>query len=235
MNRKIIAILCLIPIVSSAKIKSHYSSHNNSHSHVEQKSSDVPLIIKSPKVASEESIVFFISGDGGWNSFDQAFSDECVKLGYHVVGLNALKYFWQKKTPQEAANKIAQVLNEYLMLFKKDKIILCGYSFGADVLPFIYTRLPSQLKNQVVKLKMLSPASFTDFEIHISDLLGSKNSLRSMQVASELHKINIPIVCFYGSEEELKPLAKYKAPNFSVSIVQGDHHYEQNLLEIVKR
>lgn len=235
MNRKLISILFLLPLVLNAKVKSPYLSHNNICSHVEQKSSSFPLIIKSPKVASEQSIVFFISGDGGWNSFDQAFADEYAKLGYHVIGLNALKYFWQKKSPQEAANNIAQILNEYLLLFKKDKIILCGYSFGADVLPFIYTRLPLQIKGQVVKLKMLSPASFTDFEIHISDLLGSKNSLRSMQVASELHKISIPTICFYGSEEEIKPLANYKAPNFSINIVSGDHHYEQNFINIVKR
>ena len=226
--------LGLLPTLLNANTK--FGNVINAYSYsMEYKSSDIPLVITSPKVASEESVIFFISGDGGWNSFDQKLSEEYAKHGYHVIGLNALKFFWQKKTPQQAANSIAQVLNEYLRLFKKDKIILSGYSFGADVLPFIYNRLPANLKNQVVKLKLLSPASFTDFEIHVSDLLGSKNSLRSMQVASELQKITIPTICFYGLEEEIKPLANYKATNFSIYIVPGDHHYEQNLLNIVRR
>lgn len=235
MNHTIVFLFCLLPIVLSAKIKHDDTNIVSAYSVKSQNSLTLPLVITSPKVASAESIVFFISGDGGWNSFDQALSDGYAKLGYHVIGLNSFKYFWQKKSPQQAANSVAQVLNEYMALFKKDKIILCGYSFGAEVLPFIYTRLPTQLKNQVVVLKMLSPASFTDFEIHVSDLLGSKNSLRSMQVASELHKVTIPIICFYGSEEEEKPLTKFKASNFSISIVNGDHHYAENLVNIIKR
>src|SRR5436190_13946887 len=84
-------------------------------------------------------LVFYISGDGGFNKFSTSFMQSLNKEGYAVIGLDAKDYFWNKKRPQEAATAIEEVLNGSNKEWKKKNIVLIGYSFGADVSPFMLT------------------------------------------------------------------------------------------------
>jgi type IV secretory pathway VirJ component len=195
---------------------------------------DLPIIITKAKIDKEDKLVLFISGDGGWNSFSQKLVDSYASNGFDVIGLNSLKYFWKKKTPQETANDIAELLNKYSGEWHKKKIIICGFSFGADVAPFIYRRLPDDLKNKIILVQLISPSSFTDFEIHVMDLLGSHNSVRSMNIASEVKLMDVPVVCYYGDLEKEKPLSELKKADFKVIILKGDHHYAKSYPEIAK-
>lgn len=195
---------------------------------------DLPIIITKAKTDKEDKLVLFISGDGGWNKFSQKLADSYALNGFPVIGLNSFKYFWKKKTPQETANDIAELLNKYANEWHKKKIIICGFSFGADVAPFIYQRLPDNLKNKTVLVQLISPSSFTDFEIHVMDLLSSNNSVRSMNIASEIKLMDLPVVCYYGDLEKDKPLGDLKKANLKVVILKGDHHYEKSYPEIAK-
>lgn len=195
---------------------------------------DLPLIISKAKTDKEDKFVLFISGDGGWNSFSQKLVESYTYNGFNVIGLNSFKYFWKKKTPQETANDIAGLLNTYSSEWHKQKIIICGFSFGADVAPFIYTRLPQVLKNKIILTQLISPSSSTDFEIHVMDMLGSNNAVRSMDIAAEVKLIDVPVICYYGEQETEKPLSTIKKPNFKLVILNGDHHYENSYSEIAK-
>lgn len=197
-------------------------------------SGDLPVIVSRPKSDNSDKLIIFITGDGGWNTFSKQLADSYVKEGIPVVALNGLKYFWKKKSPQEAANDVASLITKYSAEWQKKKIVLCGYSFGADVTPFIYRRLPAHLKSKVVLLQLLSPASFTDFEIHISDLFGSKDPVRSMDILSELKSVDAPVICYYGSLEEEKPFQNQQKVGFKVSILPGDHHYKNSFSAIAK-
>ena len=195
---------------------------------------DLPVIITKAKIDKEDKLVLFISGDGGWNSFSQKLVDSYASNGFDVIGLNSLKYFWKKKTPQETANDIAELLNKYSGEWHKKKIIICGFSFGADVAPFIYRRLPDDLKNKIILVQLISPSSFTDFEIHVMDLLGSHNSVRSMNIASEVKLMDVPVVCYYGDLEKEKPLSELKKADLKIILLKGDHHYAKSYPEIAK-
>ena len=50
-------------------------------------------------------LIFYISGDGGFNKFSTSFMQSLNKEGYAVIGLDAKDYFWNKKKPQEAADR----------------------------------------------------------------------------------------------------------------------------------
>ena len=79
--------------------------------------------------------MFYISGDGGFNKFSTSLMQNLNRQGYAVIGLNAKEYFWKKRTPKEAAGSIESVINESAL--KQKNIVLIGYSFGADVAPFM--------------------------------------------------------------------------------------------------
>lgn len=46
-----------------------------------------------------------------------------------------------------------------------------GYSFGADILPFAFNRLPEAQRNKVQLLSLLGLDTTTDFEIHVAGCL----------------------------------------------------------------
>lgn len=196
--------------------------------------SDLPIIISKAKIDKEDRFVLFISGDGGWNSFSQKLVESYTSNGFNVIGLNSFKYFWKKKTPQQTADDLARILSTYENEWHKQKIIILGFSFGADVAPFIYTHLPETLKNKITLVQLISPSSFTDFEIHVADMLGSGNAVRSMNIAAEVNLINVPVICYYGEQETEKPLTTLKKSNLKTVILAGDHHYAKSYPEIVK-
>jgi type IV secretory pathway VirJ component len=194
---------------------------------------DLPVTITRAKIERGDRLILLISGDGGWNTFSQQLADTYAEKGSSVIGFNSLKYFWKKKTPQETANDIATLLNKYLTEWKKKNVVICGFSFGADVTPFFYRRLPENLKSKITLIQLISPSSSTDFEIHVSDLFSSKNPARSMDTASEVKAMNAQIICYYGELEPDKPLQGLKIPNFKTIILKGDHHYKTSYSEII--
>ena len=107
-------------------------------------------------------------------------------MGVPVIVLNSLKYFWSKKSPEEATNAAIALLEEYTAIWKKKNILLCGYSFGADVMPFIYNRLPGVLKEKVTRIQLLSPSAYTDFEIHVSYLFISKKIVSRLRLKKSI-------------------------------------------------
>src|SRR3974390_3039131 len=80
-------------------------------------------------------LILYISGDGGFNNFSEAFMKEWNNNGYPVVALNAKSYFWNTKTPDVVTADVSGLITRYLSLWRRNEVILVGYSFGADVMP----------------------------------------------------------------------------------------------------
>ena len=49
----------------------------------------------------DKPLIFYISGDGGFNKFSTALCESFSKKGYDVCALNARSYFNNKKTPEQ--------------------------------------------------------------------------------------------------------------------------------------
>lgn len=194
----------------------------------------LPVVISRAQMDNKAQLVLFISGDGGWNSFSKHMAASYNAEGFDVIGLNSFKYFWKKKTPIEAASDIAELLNTYLSEWHKQQIIICGFSFGADVTPFIFQHLPETLKSKVSLVQLISPSAYTDFEIHVMDMLGSNDRVRAMNIATAVAQLDVPVTCFYGAEETEKPLAAVKKTNLKLIVLPGDHHYAKSYMEIPK-
>lgn len=204
---------------------------NSLQSQVKISVSGLPIKLLPAKILSNRPMVLYITGDGGWDNFSKDLGNQFATDGFSVVALNALKYFWTKKNPEEASQAVTALIEHYSTKFNKEKIVLCGYSFGADVLPFIFNRLPEEIKEKVTCIQLLSPSVYTDFAIHFSYLFMTNK----LSVAKEVQKINKPVICFYGEDEEEKPLKNIRMPNFKVIFLNGKHHYENSFAEIVAK
>lgn len=198
------------------------------------KNLNLPLHITNTKDKTSPYMAIFISGDGGWTDFDQQMASAFALKGAPVVGLDALKYFWQKKSPEETTADILRIIEAYGEEWKKEKIILVGYSFGADIIPFVYNRIPEKFKKSIAGLGLLSPSKETDFEVHVTELLDI-NTTSGFSVPNEINKISdIRPICFFGKDEDDLPIKEISKENAKIIYLDGGHHYTDAFITIAK-
>ena len=175
---------------------------------------------------TSKPLVLYITGDGGWNKFSKKLSTALAAKGYPVIALNARDYFWKKKTAAQTSFDAANLLRNYQKIWNRKKIILVGYSFGADVMPFVYNLLPADLSAAVIHINLLSPSPNTDFEVHISVLMGAGFS-GGESVAAAINKITgKPLTLIFGADESNFPLNQLKNKNYVTIRLEGGHHYD---------
>lgn len=197
---------------------------------------NVPLVITKSKFQNNDApIALLISGDGGWYRFEQSIADRLANIGIPTLGLDSRKYFWERKSPEETAAYITKELLRYAKEWGRKKFLLIGYSFGAEVVPFLITRFPRELRSEVVSAVLLSPETTTDFEIHISNMLGLGNPKDIYKVTDEIVKAQmVPILIIYGDGEKSKVPALLSGTTVKVVKIPGDHHYKSNETLIVE-
>jgi len=195
------------------------------HQHYMQAQS-LPIDTLSSKMPGKP-LVIYISGDGGFNSFSNNFIKQWNTNGYPVVALNAKSYFWKTKQPEAAAQDVTALITQYLSLWKCNEVILLGYSFGADVMPFIQMRLPAEVAGKVKHTVLFSPSANTDFTVHL--IYGNNGS----SVPAEINKITKPVLVVFGDEETNLPDKQINNKQVNIIKVPGDHHYDNNIATVV--
>ena len=198
---------------------------------------DLPLAIvestASQRGASPARDAFAIiySGDGGWRDLDRSLAGILAAKGMSVVGVDVLRYYWKQKSPTLAASDLARIMRYYQQRWHQRKVVLIGFSFGADVLPFLVSRLPADLAADVSLLSLLSPERTTAFEVETTGWLGVHNS-SGMPIAPELQKLSkVHVQCIYGRDEGANSLCTTPtaaAVGASVLAKSGGHHFDQD-------
>ena len=195
---------------------------------------NLPVIIMPAKTDTSLPLVFMISGDGGWKTFDKQLSQQFINKNIPVVGLNALKFFWNKKTPEQATQAVSDLIKQYMQQWRKTRFILVGFSFGADVMPFIINRMAPDLSARNSLVALFSPGPTTDFEIHISQML-SGNKKWKYNVADEINRIKSKkVLCFFGDHKSGFPVNDLPKENCYVIYLQGGHEFENNKTDMAK-
>jgi type IV secretory pathway VirJ component len=201
-----------------------------------KKFTNVPYnIVKEKTPVKNAPIVLLFSGDGGWFAFEQNIAEKLGAYGIPTIGIDTKKYFWTRKTPEKTASDIAEVLNFYGLEWGKTKFIIMGYSQGAEIVPFLVTHFPDVLKSKVISAVMLSPATTTDFEIHITNMIGLGSRQNTYSVIDEINKMpKTNALCIFGDGERTSIPGLLKGTPIKISFIPGDHHYHGNATLIVK-
>jgi type IV secretory pathway VirJ component len=195
---------------------------------------DLPLaIVPSRQSGCQKGLAVLYSGDGGWRDLDRSLADILAAKGMGVVGVDALRYYWKEKKPEVAARDLTRVIRYYGDQWQCNRIVLIGFSFGADVLPFIASRLPAELRSRVVLMTLLSPERTTAFEIQMNGWLGGQ-AKAGIPIAPEARKLEgIKVQCVYGQNEGADSLCTDStAGPLTVVAKSGGHHFDQNYGEL---
>jgi type IV secretory pathway VirJ component len=186
----------------------------------------LPLIEVPATKGSSDTLVVFVSGDGGWANIDKAISRVLADNGMPVIGLNSLQYFWTKRTPDSASRDLQWILERYLAHWKKDRVLFVGYSRGADVLPAMINRLPADLQARTRMLALISPSPKVEFEFHVGDWMRS-SSKKGITVKPEVEKLNgQKILCLSGEDDKDSLCRELSGPHLSVVMLKGAHHFD---------
>jgi type IV secretory pathway VirJ component len=116
-------------------------------------------------------------------------------------------------------------MQKYRERWGAKRFVLMGYSFGADLLPAVYNRLPATDQEQVSSLVLLAFARSGDFEIQVEGWLGKAGD--EMQTGPEMVKVPATkIYCIYGSEEKDESGCTQPGANFEKLELPGGHHFD---------
>ena len=176
-----------------------------------------------------------LSGDGGWRDIDKKVTDELRARGVSVIGWDSLRYFWHRKTPDQVAADLAEVIRSYSVQWRSKRVALIGYSFGADVLPFAFNRLPHDLQANVAMITLLAFSSSADFEISVGGLLGAPASVAALPVAADVARIPGGLIqCFYGRDEPETGCTGLPS-GAEVIRTPGGHHFDRDYTAVTNR
>jgi type IV secretory pathway VirJ component len=117
-------------------------------------------------------------------------------------------------------------LRHYLEAWQKERVVLIGYSLGADVLPFMAARLPKALRAKVELIALLGPGRETAFEFHLGDWMGVASREKQYPLLPEIKKLQgLRTLCFYGQQES-ESLCRDTLPAPVTKIpLEGGHHF----------
>lgn len=177
-----------------------------------------------------------LSGDGGWALLDRAVTAELAKQGLPVVGWDSLSYFWKARRPEELALDLERVLQHYLTVWQKPRIVLLGYSFGADVLPAAINRLPAALRERIDLVVLLGLSEYASFEFNLSHWVSDAPDEGDVPVRPELEVLKgLKRLCIYGTEETGALCPKLSELGVIINQMPGNHHFDEDYVGVAHR
>lgn len=191
---------------------------------------DLPLV-EVPARGEGTLLALLVTGDGGWVAIDEQLAAELSRAGVAVVGLDALRYFWRRRSMDETVRDVARVLDHYRAAWGRSEVILVGYSRGADVVPFLAPRLPERLRGAVRLVAALGPSTFAELEVHVVDLFSSRRRADALatEPAARATVALAPFLCVQGADERdsLCPQVA-DLPRVTRVVLPGGHHFDRD-------
>lgn len=186
----------------------------------------LPLVEVPATRGTSDTMVVFVSGDGGWAFIDREISKVLAANGMPTAGLNALQYFWKKRTPDESSRDLAAIISRYLGDWHKSRVLLVGYSRGADALPAMVNRLPAETQARVRMIVLIGLSPKVEFEFHVADWM--HNSSAGMPVKPEVDKLGSHHVLCLSGEDDQDSLCRDLTgrPNIEIITLKGAHHFD---------
>jgi type IV secretory pathway VirJ component len=185
---------------------------------------DLPLIEVAAN-GDDPRFAVLLSGDGGWAGLDKDVAAALAARGIPVVGWDSLRYFWTARTPNGLAADLDRVLRFYADAWHRTRVLVIGYSQGADVLPFALNRLPSASRALVTRVALLSLGERASFEFHVGNWIGNDDE-DGLAIRPEAERLSAATtLCVYGADE-----TDSLCPRLGGSIrplpLPGGHHFD---------
>ena len=192
---------------------------------VPQALSGLPLV-EVPTQAAGDTFAIFVSGDGGWAGLDKQVADALAQGGIPVVGVDSLRYFWSARTPAGFASDLDRIARHYARQWQRPKLLLVGFSQGADVLPAAINQLQADTAAMLRMTALMSAGTRADYEFHVSNWIGGGDD-DGLPIAPQVRKLSAArTLCIYGQDDAGALCPQLPAGSAQVVKLPGDHHFQ---------
>ena len=194
---------------------------------------DLPLI-ELPLAHPSDTLAILYSGDGGWRDLDKQLAAILQQDGLPVVGVDVLRYFWKQRDPEQCAQDLGRIIEAYRHKWGARKVVLIGYSFGADVLPALYNRLAPSERAAVVQISLLGFAASADFEVTVAGWLKQHRG-NALPTLPEVRRIAPQLLqCFYGEDDDESACTQI-GTDVELIRTTGSHHFDGDYPALARR
>jgi type IV secretory pathway VirJ component len=187
--------------------------------------SKMPLVEVPALAATGDTLVIFYSGDSGWSPAPRDISAAFAKAGLPVVGVNSMRYYWRRRSVDEAAGDLADLIEHYALAWARPRVVLVGYSFGADALPLLLERLPAPTRTRVRAMALVSPAD----RAHLAFRFASWFDIPlpgGYPLAPALSDDQpTPALCIQGAHDRRAACRSFPPAATQVVVLPGGHHF----------
>jgi type IV secretory pathway VirJ component len=169
---------------------------------------DQSLTLYPPSSASSARagrLVLVLSGEGGWRAFDAQLARWLADDGYWVGGIDCLHYFWSPQDDRAALAADMVHFGDALVAAagapERPRIVLAGYSFGADLAPWIAGAPGADPRTAA--LVMIGPDRTGSLEFRLSELLGLSSKSHVFDTARALQDAaSVPVAFIHGAADD---------------------------------
>ncbi|MEC3912417.1 AcvB/VirJ family lysyl-phosphatidylglycerol hydrolase [Sphingobium sp. CR2-8] len=191
---------------------------------------DLPLTIVPPAAGGDHGNMMAViySGDGGWVGLDRDIASQLAAKGIPVVGVDSLSYFWSQRTPSGAGQDLRHIIAAYSARWNRPRVMVIGYSFGADVLPAIVGTLDPQTRAHISSLSLLGLGATADFQFHLSSWLDLNSTQAQPTVPAIMRLRDVTIRCIRGAAEDDSACPAIPRNVATQVVVPGGHHFGRN-------
>ena len=187
----------------------------------------------APTPATQPYFAVLLTGDGGWRAVDAELAKELNRNGVSVAGMLSNEYFETARTQDEVARDVEQLIATYGAKWHRQKVILIGYSRGADALPIALARMQPAMRQRVVLAALLAPSTSTELEVVPWWKAG--RSVPAVALAPLVRSIHdVRLMCVHGEDED-DTLCDALPKGAAVDVrTPGGHHFDRDYDELAR-
>jgi type IV secretory pathway VirJ component len=188
---------------------------------------DLPLV-ELPARSRSTAFAVFLSGDGGWRDIDKSIAETLSRSGMSVVGVDSLRYFWKRKSPDQIAADIERIIATYEQRWQAQRVLLIGFSMGADIIPPVWNRLSRSTRDKIKLVALMGLEATVAYEISIAGYLGM--GADEVDIRPDLKTLpRDKVLCFFGSQEKADGDTACTLPEMNGATLlerSGGHHLD---------
>ena len=176
------------------------------------------------------ALIIFLSGDGGWwGDIDAQLANRFADEGYAVVGIDTQIWFGPERTVPDIAAHLAELAKKYGRAVHADKLILIGYSYGANVIPLAVQKAPRDFNARVAAIVLIAPERKTMLQVTLLEQMGVNPG--DIDLAPSFAALpRKATVCVFGEGEEDETGCTLDALKGTELIgLPGAHHFDHDV------
>lgn len=193
--------------------------------------------LPAPADSAGRAFAIVLTGDGPAGGVGRAVARDLSNAGVPSVVWHSLRYWWSPRTPEESARDLDAAIRHYSAEWGRERVVLVGYSMGADALPFLVNRLPADTRARIGGVALLALAHDAVFEFRVEQWWGTSSAPRRATRPEVERMGDLSVLCVWGRGDDKAACPRFGTAPVRVVELAGGHHFEGDrarLLRVVR-